>query len=150
MKNDDFIRALFRQLLNREADEPDVTDYVVLMSSGVERIDVIIGIMNTSEAKQIYFQPTSLAKERLPTVADKLQLLMAMNHEDMVHHFYVELLCRHPDPYGFNVFIELLKTGSSPLSLVNLFLKSKEWKQLIESDRYYFTRKILADFFCQL
>lgn len=147
MNEDDFIKELFHQLLKREATGVDVTSHVALLESGVSRINVIIGILNSDEAVRLYSQPAEISeKESSPTVADKLMDLLALSYEDLVHHAYIEMLNRNPDSDGFKAFLALLYNGSPPICVISQILGSDEFRRLLESDRYYFTREILVRF----
>ncbi|WP_274649486.1 DUF4214 domain-containing protein [Paenibacillus humicola] len=149
LNDEPFVCSLYAQLLNRAADKSEIAAQAAYLRSGMPRTELIIGILNSDEAIQIYAAP-SFSEERQPTVADKMSRLLAMNHEDMVHNFYTELLCRYPDAHGYPAFLRLLNEGHSPLSLVNLILRSDEWNVLFHADRYYFARKILAEFYSRL
>jgi hypothetical protein len=135
-----FVRDLYRQLLNREPTEEEMEPHVTALKSGVSRTDLMIRFILSEEAKNVYFgQPPDDA----PTVANKLKRIVSLEPERLVHELYVELLCRDPDPEGYEDHVNSLRQGAHPLDIVQSFMTSPEWSDLMRADRNSIARKIL-------
>ena len=135
-----FVRDLYRQLLNREPSEDEIRTHVGALRSGVSRTDLMIRFILSEEAKDVYF---SQPPDDAPTAANKLKRIVSLKPEQLVHELYVELLCRDPDPEGYEAHVNSLRQGTHPLNVVQSFMTSREWSELMRANRNSIARKIL-------
>lgn len=126
-----FIQSLFRYILHREADPGSLHAHMGLLAAGMTRIEMLSGLIQGVEARAIYYGPPVL--HEMPTIANKLRHLLTLPPAHIVHHYYVELLARMPDPGGFQGHLQRLQHGYDPVALAADFMASEEFRQLVHA-----------------
>lgn len=139
----DFIKELYRQLLNREADDQEVDHYSGVLSTGYSKRDLIIHFFNSDEAMTLFNKRWSGQSD---TVAGKLQYMLILNPDTFVTFLYLEMLCRYGEPEGYENHLKSLNEGGSPFDVIQSFLASDEWLHLLESDTSIITERMRSCF----
>ncbi|MFK7694080.1 DUF4214 domain-containing protein [Paenibacillus sp. HJGM_3] len=56
LEGHEFVTELYREFLNREPDPGGLQDHVNLMASGMPKINIVLGIMLSQEAQNLYYR----------------------------------------------------------------------------------------------
>lgn len=123
----EFVAELYRQLLIREPDEAYL-HFADRLTSGATKIEILLTILQSDEAMQLYLRPVLPPAEPRSTtaIAGRLQSLLAMDDEGFIQSLYRELLDREPEAAGRRYFMDLLAQGQSRFSLFLHVLNSEE------------------------
>lgn len=139
-----FVSELYRSLLEREADEEGMTQYVRELAKGTPKHRIVIQMLQTDEALGLYSHSSLAGKsESGGKVPGALRRIFAMKHEPFVHSLYRELLCREPDQPAYSGYVDALNRGRSKCSVFARFVSSSEFESLLALDKYAFTKRAL-------
>ena len=109
-----YMGGLYKNLLTRD---PEIKGYVDNMQMVSNKEITIEGMV-----RGFYYGPEYQGKRIKPT------------DEEFVKSMYRGVLGRNPDTDGYNNYVRALKNGKSRNSVLNEFLGSKEFKQVVVRD----------------
>lgn len=118
----DFVKAMYRNVLDRDFDMGEVTDAEIAgwtgrMAAGLDRAGVVIGFSESAEFKATTLQAANkLAVDGNPAA-----------WSDDVYRLYRATLDRDPDANGFAAWSERLADGRDYLDVISGFVDSTEF-----------------------
>ncbi len=136
LEGEEFISALYRQLLNREPDPQGFQHHVCLLARRAPKMSFISAFLQSKEAEQIYRQaPHSPLESNRSTVARIISQYYLTNNLPFVHALYNELLGRNPEQEGIDAHIHTLRRSVPRIRLLNDILFSQECQRLLNSEQ---------------
>lgn len=132
LEGETFVVELYRQVLGREAEAAAIHHYVRMLQSGTTKISVIINIIRSREARQLYALPYSSSfSSGAMRICDRIRLLMNIGDHDFVEHLYLEMLNRAAEEQGVQHYLLLLQTGMPRYMIISGVMESEEFKHLL-------------------
>jgi len=139
----EFIKEIYRQLLNRVPDDEEISNGLNLLAEGRTKPELIHLIMTGEEAIALYNRKS--VKDASPVVS-KLGYLLDTDPETFVPLLYAEFLCRFAEDAEYDELLYFLRQGTPRISAIRSLLGSEEWSQLLASDKSVIDRKMLSIF----
>ncbi|MGD6818500.1 glycosyltransferase [Metabacillus sp. 113a] len=125
-----FISALYMEMLNRPPSKEEANDYLNQFSSGASKLDVLAAIISSKEARILYDKPlTSSGKDQRKTAANKMRKIFKYEQTRLIKELYRELLCREADQNGLQnhlYFLNKMKRNGTVFKLFMNILMSEE------------------------
>ncbi len=128
----DYITSLYRALLGREPDNGGFNNWMKILDNGFSRRYVLRGFFESAEFKNLCNRlniTKGSVDNRINSVIDMFPKIT-----DFVNNLYVSFLGRKADDSGRLDFVSILAEGDTAFYVVELFIKSGEFKKLGLSD----------------
>ena len=140
--DEDFVRALYRCLLRREASDQETSYWMTYLGSGCSREFPFSGVVSSDEfAKQ--WDMTGLA---MGGYVPKEARNRYPDYTRFIVRFYEVCFGRKYDVKGLNAWVEKLANGAGGAKVAKGFVHSQEFVGLFTDDREYITILYLAFF----
>ena len=104
LDNTAFVTLLYNNVLGRAPDPAGLSGWVGLLQGGMSRGQVLLGF------------------------SDSVEYQAAKFNEVYVTMMYVGMLRRSPEPGGYNGWLAYLQGGNTPLTMINGFYLSTEYR----------------------
>ncbi|XEC93405.1 DUF4214 domain-containing protein [Paenibacillus tarimensis] len=132
LEGEAFLWELYRQVLHREPDPEGLNGHSGHIHGGTEKIRIASAMVQSEEAEEVFGRqpPSQFARSTLGGI---LQLFYRTNDQNYIHALYEEILCREPDPDGYNNYMKALAEGLPRRSLLGMFLQSAECARLLSA-----------------
>lgn len=92
----DFVRGLYKQLLNRQPNTTEIMFYSDQLLQNIPKISILKNLLNSAEAIQLYQQPLGNGLNLKPTIADIIRTFFKADVNTLIRSAYLEVVGRVP------------------------------------------------------
>lgn len=124
-----FVWELYRQLLDREPDEPGFAAHLGLMNGGMTRSQIVSDILTSAETALLYAQASAGLPQRY-SIAAVFQQMMRLDDNEFVIRLFQELLNRVPSDEERIVHIGFLNGTMTRHQMINGLFQTPECQNL--------------------
>ncbi|GLB62108.1 DUF4214 domain-containing protein [Cytobacillus sp. NCCP-133] len=132
-----FVKELYREILNREPDDKGLNNYIEALKKGVKKETILSSFFRSNELfsklnKSVSnVQHVDLSKKG--TIFTRLQLILQRDGDAFIEEFFQEFLNRKPNKkdYSFPLLLRI-RSNKDKINVVIFFTKSREFTSLIK------------------
>ncbi len=143
MDGQDFVKAMYAEILNREPDPEGLANHIKTLRSGTSKLTIAVGMMQSHEAASLFQHPISARSKDLNSISEIVRQMFALKPEPFVRQLYGELFSRKADAAGFQNFMNKLQAGHSRHSILIEMLLSREFASLMALNKHAFAKENL-------
>ncbi|WP_165279882.1 DUF4214 domain-containing protein [Paenibacillus protaetiae] len=129
LDNELFLWELYKQLLNREPDQPGFASHLSLLNNGHTRSYIVSDIINSKEAQHLYQSPALTAPHGY-SIIQVLHAARRLHPETFVTRLYEQLLNRRPQQGELRIHMNML-VKMSRWRLVTSLIHTPECQRLL-------------------
>ncbi|MFK7694093.1 DUF4214 domain-containing protein [Paenibacillus sp. HJGM_3] len=122
----EFVRGVYRELLQREAEPAGLSGHLELMHGGTTRLQVIAGIMLSAEYRSV-LNSGAPSQYPGPTLHDRIRHLTGGSYAHYVVNLYQEMLGRACGPQERIMLLAHLMRGHDRLFMLSEVLRAPEF-----------------------
>ncbi|CAM3762350.1 hypothetical protein GCM10009865_01070 [Aeromicrobium ponti] len=141
-----FVKELYREILNREPDDKELNNYIEALKKGVKKETILSSFFRSNElfsklnTSVCNDQHVDLSKKG--TIFTRLQLIIQRNRDPFIEEVFQELLNRKPNKKDYSFpLLSRIRSNKDKIDLVIFITKSREFTSLIKFNNKNAARK---------
>ncbi len=144
--NSQYVKELYREILNREPDDKGLNNYIEALKKGVKKETILSSFFKSNELLNklnkslCNDQHVDLSKKR--TIFTRLQLILQRDGDPFIEEVFQELLNRKPNKKEYSTpFLSGIRSNKDKINVVIRITKSREFTSLIKFNNKNAARK---------